>query len=228
VVKTPTTKYPWQNHHQIPPPQRPQLFIGIDFARTRDYSVAWTLQRVNPDRHDPTQPAKPHYITRDITHLRDISTPRQAEIFAARIPHARAVAIDATGPGLGLAELLADQFGQYHHDPAKKRHGKILLCHFTADLKASILLRLRALMQDRRILIPRDPFIREDLHSWQRHHTPNGNLTYLSPHTLQNGHGDHTIALALALHLAEPPPKNHSPTQTLQIQTIPLHQNRRP
>jgi phage FluMu gp28-like protein len=222
VVKKTTTKYPWQNHHQIPPPDRPQLFIGIDFARTRDHSVAWTLQRVNPDRSDPTHPpGKPLYITRDITHLSDLSTPRQAEILAARIPHAQAAAIDITGPGLGLGEILADTFGLHDPDPAKHRHGKIFLAHFTTKLKHTLFLRLRALMQDRRILIPSDPLIREDLHSWQRAYTPTGESTYTSPHTLNNGHGDHTIALALALHLAEPHrPQTTAPKQ-LQIQSIP-------
>jgi phage FluMu gp28-like protein len=111
----------------------------------------------------------------------------------------RRVCLDFTGPGIGLGDFLAKEFGLY--DPARHKFGKIELCHFTHALKVELFSKLRMAFENRRVRVPESRTLREDLHSVNRVSTPHGQMTYRAPHKA-DGHADRCTALALALRAA--------------------------
>ena len=160
------------------------LFMGIDFARRRDLSVAWTDELVG----DVAQ-------TREVLEMRDMSTPDQIELLRPRIRAARRVCLDYTGPGVGMGDYLVKEFGQYN--PERHQFGKIELCTFTNTLKVEIYSKLRMVFEQQKTRVPVNRVVREDLHSVQRVTTPTGNVTYRAPHS-DDGHADRCTAKALA------------------------------
>jgi hypothetical protein len=71
-----------------------------------------------------------------------------------------------TGPGVGLGDYLAKEFGEY--DPARHKFGKIKLCHFSNTLKLEIFSKLRMAFGKRGLRVSVNRVIREDLHSLNR------------------------------------------------------------
>src|SRR5579862_7736789 len=67
------------------------VVMGIDFARKRDLSVAWTDELLGNITH-----------CREVLEMRDLSTPDQIELLRPRIRRARRVCLDYTGPGVGM------------------------------------------------------------------------------------------------------------------------------
>jgi phage FluMu gp28-like protein len=165
-----------------------QLYCGIDFGRSNDPSVCWTLERVGDV-----------LVTREVLVLRNMDAPAQQEQLARRIARAARVSYDYTGPGIGLGDYLAKQFGLYK--PAEHKFGKLELCVFTLPFKREIfpLLR-RAFEAPTRLRIPVSVDIREDLHAVQQI-VANGQYNYAAPRTAE-GHSDRCTALALALRAA--------------------------
>ena len=159
------------------------LFMGIDFARKRDLSVAWTSERIG----DVAQ-------SREVLEMRAMSTPDQIDLLRPRIQRCQRVCLDYTGPGVGMGDYLVKEFGEW--DPARHLGGKIELITFTQSLKVELFTKLRMAFEARRLRIPVDRAIREDLHSMQRATSNNGSVTYRAPHT-EDGHADRCTALAL-------------------------------
>lgn len=159
------------------------LVMGVDFARSRDLSVAWTLAVAGPVG-----------LTFEVLIMENMSTPDQAELLRPRIKHCRRVALDYTGPGVGLGDYLAKDFGEY--DPKAHKFGKVELCKFTNALKLEIFPLLRRDMEAGNVKIPESRAIREDLHSVYRVALKGGGVTYRAPHT-KDGHADRCTALAL-------------------------------
>jgi len=170
------------------PPGRGPLYIGVDFGRHHDLTVAWTLERLGDVLY-----------TREVLTLSRTPTPQQVEILSPRIERAARVCLDYTGPGIGLGDYLADRWGRW--DPDAHRFGRIELVTFSAPTKADLFSRLRMAAEERKIRIPADRTIREDLHSIYRVVLPGGGITYRAPHT-PDGHADRATALALALRAA--------------------------
>lgn len=160
------------------------LVMGIDFARKRELSVAWTDEMVG----DVSQ-------AREVLEMRAMSTPDQIDILRPRIKAVRRVCLDYTGPGVGMGDYLAKEFGEYH--PEKHLFGKIELCTFTNPLKVDIFSKLRMAFENMKTRVPVNRAVREDLHSVQRVTTPTGNVTYRAPHN-DDGHADRCTAKALA------------------------------
>lgn len=160
------------------------LFLGIDFARKRDLSVCWTLDPVGDVQH-----------TREVLEMQGVSTPDQVDILRPRIQKARRVCVDYTGPGIGLGDLLVKEFGQW--DPDEHQFGKVDLVTFSNTSKMELFPALRVAFEQKRLRVPVNRAVREDLHSMQRVTTPSGNVTYRAPHT-DDGHADRCTALALA------------------------------
>lgn len=158
--------------------------IGIDFARRRDLSVAWTDEIVG----DVTQ-------CREVLEMRSMPTPDQVELLRPRILNAQRVCLDYTGPGVGMGDYLVKEFGEYN--PTKDQFGKIELCTFSNSLKVDIFSKLKMAFEQKRTRIPINRLVREDLHSVQRVTTNNGTVTYRAPHT-DDGHADRCTAKALA------------------------------
>lgn len=163
--------------------------VGIDFGRTNDPTICWTLEMVGGV-----------WWTREVLVLRGMSTPDQEAILAPRVARSSRTALDYTGPGIGLGDYLEKRFQQYK--PTEHKFGKLELCTFTVGFKREIFPRLRrAFEAPTRVRIPSSVTIREDLHE-MRQIIKNGEYTYAAPRTAE-GHSDRCTALALALHAAE-------------------------
>lgn len=159
------------------------LSMGIDFARKKDLSVAWTNERVG----DVGQ-------TREVLTMAGMSTPDQIDLLRPRIKKCQRVCLDYTGPGVGMGDYLAKEFGEWN--PARHLGGKIELVTFTQTLKVDLFTKLRMAFEAKRLRVPIDRVIREDLHSMQRVTSKNGGISYRAPHT-EDGHADRCTALAL-------------------------------
>jgi phage FluMu gp28-like protein len=171
---------------QATPPS--PLVMGIDFGRRHDLTVAWTLRQSG----DVQQ-------TVEVLEMERTATPEQVERLRPRLQKARRVCLDYTGPGIGLGDYLAKEFGVW--DAARHKFGKIELCTFSNTLKLEIFSKLRMIFEKRGLRVPVSRAIREDLHSLNRVTSPSGQITYRAPHSA-DGHADRCTALALALRAA--------------------------
>lgn len=164
-------------------------YLGIDFGRTNDPTVCWTLQRIGDV-----------LWTREVLVLQTVSSPDQEQILRDRIAAAAKVCFDYTGPGIGLGDYLVKTHGEWK--PEGHAFGKVELCTFTAKFKRELFPRLRrAFEAPCRLRIPVSTAIREDLHEMQQVIT-NGEYNYWSPRT-KKGHSDRCTALALAVRAAD-------------------------
>lgn len=161
------------------------LVCGVDFGRTSDPTVCWTLERQGDT-----------WITREVLVLRGMSTPDQEKILSTRLRAASRCCLDYTGPGIGLGDYLAEAFGEYK--PTAHKFGKVELCTFTAGFKREIFPRLRRAFEPPTMLrIPGGQELLDDLAAYQQ--TVNdGVFTYWAPRT-KEGHSDRCTALALAV-----------------------------
>ncbi len=167
-----------------------QTFIGIDFGRSNDPTVAWTLQRVGDI-----------LWTREVLVLEKTSTPDQEEILASRIAASNRVCFDYTGPGIGLGDYMVQRPGVGQWKPAEHKMGKVELCTFTSAFKREIFPKLRrAFEAPTKLRIPISTVIREDLHEMKQV-ISNGEYNYWAPRT-NAGHSDRCTALALAVRAA--------------------------
>lgn len=165
-------------------------FCGIDFGRTNDPTVCWTLQQVGDV-----------LWTREVLVLKAVSSPEQEKLLVNRIRAATKTCFDYTGPGTGLGDyLVRPAIGLGEFKPEHHKFGKIELCTFTTKFKREIFPLLRARFKDAKgqchLRIPISTTIREDLHEMQQVIT-NGEYNYWSRRT-REGHSDRCTALALA------------------------------
>lgn len=159
------------------------LVMGVDFARKKHLSVAWTAEKTGE-----------HRLTREVFEMLAMSTPDQFRLLCPRIEKCTRVSVDYTGPGIGLGDMLVEKFGEW--DPAKDRWGKIDLVTFTQPAKVTLFATLKSAMEQRKWMIPISRSIREDLHSMHRVVTASGNITYRAAQT-DDGHADRATALSL-------------------------------
>jgi phage FluMu gp28-like protein len=167
----------WSTAGQFP------VDLGIDFGRKKDLTVCVAAEKIAELQ-----------LVKEVLELRRMSTPDQVNELRPRIRKARRVSLDYTGPGVGLGDYLAKEFGEWK--PEAHLFGKIELCTFTNSLKVDIFPKLKMAFEHRRLAVPISREFREDLHSVYRIVTPGGNVTYAAPHTA-GGHADRCAALAL-------------------------------
>lgn len=173
-------------------------FLGIDFGRSNDPTVCWTLQLVGDV-----------LWTREVLVLKNISSPDQEAILKDRIRASSRSCFDYTGPGIGLGDYLVDvkRGGVTEWNPKEHKLGKLELCTFTTGFKREIFPNLRTAFKDPkglcRLRVPISTTIREDLHEMQQVIT-NGEYNYWSRRT-REGHSDRCTALALAVRAAGGP-----------------------
>jgi phage FluMu gp28-like protein len=166
------------------------VYLGIDFGRSNDPTVCWTLQRVGDI-----------LWTREVLVLDKVSSPEQLAILKGRIATATRVCYDYTGPGIGLGDFIVAQPGIGEWDPEKHKLGKVELCTFTSGLKREMFPKLRrAFEAPTKLRIPVSTVIREDLHQMQQVLSA-GEYNYWSPRT-KVGHSDRCTALALCVRAA--------------------------
>lgn len=175
--------------NEIPEGRDHRLYCGVDFGRQNDPTVCWTLERIGDV-----------LWTREVLVLKQTDTPDQQQILRARLAVARRTVLDYTGPGIGLGDYLARDFGRW--DPPSHHFGRIELATFTQAFKRLIFPRMRrAFEAPVRIRIPISRAVREDLHGIQQI-VRNGQYSYEAPRT-REGHSDRATALALAIRAAE-------------------------
>lgn len=166
--------------------QRPfPIDLGIDFGRKKDLTVCLAAEKIADMQ-----------IVREVLELRAMSTPDQVDHLRPRIRAARRVALDYTGPGVGLGDYLVKEFGEWR--PEADKFGKVELCTFTNALKVDIFPKMKMAFEARRLAVPVSREFREDLHSVYRIVTPGGSVSYGAPHT-NDGHADRCTALALCV-----------------------------
>lgn len=165
-------------------------FIGIDFGRTNDPTVAWTIQRVGDI-----------LWTREVLVLDKMSSPDQEAKLIDRIRAADRVCFDYTGPGIGLGDYIVARPGIGRWRPEQHEMGKVELCTFSAQFKRQIFPKLRrAFEAPTKLRIPISTVIREDLHEMKQV-ISNGEYNYWAART-KAGHSDRCTALALAVRAA--------------------------
>lgn len=164
------------------------LFMGIDFARKWDLSVAWTDELLG----DVAQAC-------EVLEMRAMSTPDQIDLLRPRLARVQRACLDYTGPGVGMGDYLVKEYGEWK--PEEHLFGKIELVTFGNANKVELFTKLRMAFEQRKVRVPIHRVIREDLHSMQRVVSAQGNITYRAPHT-DDGHADRCTAKALALRAA--------------------------
>jgi phage FluMu gp28-like protein len=164
------------------------VYLGIDFGRQNDPTVCWALERVGDV-----------LWTREVMVLQTMDSVAQFEALRSRIIAAKRVCFDFTGPGTGLGDYLAKEYGAW--DPTKHQFGKIELCTFTVGFKRDIFPKFRRVFESpTKIRVPISRVVREDLHAMQQV-LHNGQYDYWAPRT-REGHSDRCTAGALAIRAA--------------------------
>ena len=120
--------------------------------------MCWTLERIEGV-----------LWTREVLVLRNTDTPEQVDILRRRLQRATRVALDCTGPGVGLGDYLKREFGEWL--PAQHSYGRIELCTFSVAFNREIFPLLRRQFTAPRLSGARVPVsraVREDLHAMQQ------------------------------------------------------------
>jgi phage FluMu gp28-like protein len=165
-----------------------RLYMGVDFGRKRDLSVAWTCELVGDV-----------LMTREVFEMAKTPTPEQIEHLRPRVAQCRRMCLDYTGGGIGLGDFLVKAFGEWK--PEQDKFGKVELCNFSNSFKLEIMPRLKAKFESVKVRVPVSRTIREDLHAISRVVTQTGGVSYRAPHT-EDGHADRCTALALCVRAA--------------------------
>lgn len=191
-------------------PHAGPLFCGIDFGRTSDPTVCWTLELLGDV-----------LWTREVLVLRAMPTPDQFDILRPRMEAAARTVIDWTGPGVGFGDLAEKAFGLWA--PEKHLFGKCELFTFSPASKLLLFPRLRTAFEKRELRIPLDVDCREDLHEMQQT-VRDGKYSYSAKRTSE-GHSDRCTALALAVRAASfggeyVPPVAARPRKPIESRTV--------
>lgn len=154
-------------------------YFGIDIGRKRDLTVVWVIEHIGDV-----------FWTRVVGVLEKTPFPQQIEIIAHLMEQFRPVrtCVDYTGMGGPISEELGKRFGTAVVEGVT----------FGNLVKQDLATRTRRLFEDRRVRIPVDAKIRNDLHAVKKTVTVAGNIRFDAERT-QDGHADRFWALALAL-----------------------------
>ncbi len=161
------------------------IYVGMDIARRGDLTVIWVLELVGDV-----------LWTREVVEMTHETFRAQEEELERIYRQYRPVriCIDQTGMGEKFVEDAKRRFGEYVVE------GVI----FSAPVKTDLAHGLRRCAEDRRVRIPVDRKIREDLHSVKKITTSSGNIRF-DVERSEKGHADRFWALALAIHAVERP-----------------------
>ena len=170
---------------EAPAAEQAEYYFGVDIGRKKDLTIVWVVEKLGDV-----------FYTRAVKVLEKTAFSRQMDFFAFFIEALKPVrvCIDATGIGMPLAESLQERFGT----------GRIEAVTFTNIVKQDLATRTRRVFEDRRVRVPVDGKIREDLHSVKKTVTVAGNIRFDAERTA-DGHADRFWALALALLAGDAP-----------------------
>ncbi|MBI1936672.1 MAG: hypothetical protein HYS25_00965 [Ignavibacteriales bacterium] len=160
------------------------IYVGGDIGRKKNPSVFWILERLGELLY-----------TRKIIALKNVPYSEQRKILYDVLSHKnfRRACIDATGIGNQLAEEAQDAFGKLRVEPVM----------FTPKVKEELASHTYVMVEGKKVLIPRDKTIREDLYSVRAVTTSAGNVRYEADQSKDGGHADYFFGLALALMAAK-------------------------
>jgi len=162
-----------------------RLVAGVDIGRKRDLTSVTVMESIGG-----------HYFTRLQVEMARTAFRKQREYLRRllkTLPLAR-LSIDSTGMGLQLSEELVEEF------PLIVRPET-----FTLASKERWAIRLKTLMQERRVLLPRRRRLAAQIHAVRKQVTASGNVRYDAGRT-EGGHADMFWSVALACQEEPAPP----------------------
>lgn len=161
------------------------MVVGVDIGRKRDLTVMWILAGT---------PATPAWRTLGVIEMQSLPFREQYDVLRRllSLQMMRKCCIDAGGIGMAMAEAAEEDFGSYRVEPVT----------FTCLVKDQMATVLKRYMEERRIRIPADEAIRNDLHSVQLDVTVGGTGRYVVTSS-GDSHADRFWALALAVRAAD-------------------------
>jgi len=160
------------------------LYVGMDVGRKKNPSIIWIIEKLGELLY-----------TRKVIPLKNMPYSDQRKILydVFSHPNFRRACIDATGIGNQMAEEAQQQYGMLRVEPVV----------FTPKVKEELASYTYIMVEGRKVLIPRDKTIREDLYSVRAVTTAAGNVRYEAEQTKDGGHADYFFGLALALMAAK-------------------------
>lgn len=166
------------------------LFIGVDIGRVKDQSVVWVLER-GIDKDAPVH-LRDVYRTVAIQSVKGMAFEAQAQLISQFLANENVVqcCIDKTGLGMQLAEQLYQEHGSLVDGVS-----------ISANVKQDLVERTIKFISQERVSFPMDTAIKSDIICMRRVITQKGNISYDGKSSI--GHGDHFIALAMALRAAD-------------------------
>jgi len=174
-----------------------ELFLGQDFARSRDLSVQIVLEKIGQTKR-----------MTGMLIMENMRTPeQQAQLdLVAMLPKFRMAALDMTGNGLGLFEYSQEKHGSMRiegvnfstTEPISQRIQAEGRKAPTAKVTEIMATDLVAEFEDRTIEIFDDPDLRDDLRKPEKIVSPGGKVSIAASRDAA-GHADRFWALALAV-----------------------------
>jgi phage FluMu gp28-like protein len=160
------------------------LFVGMDIGRKNNPSVIWVNEKLGEMLY-----------ARRVARLKNMPYSDQREILYGVLSHKnfRRACIDATGIGNQLAEEAQKAYGALRVEPVM----------FTSKVKEDLASTTYIMVEGRKVLIPRDKVVRDDLYSVKAVTTSAGNVRYEADQEKDGAHADHFWAFALANYAAK-------------------------
>ena len=161
------------------------IYAGIDIGRKSDITVFWAFEMIGDV-----------LWSLEKVELSKTSFTDQLNILSEKMNllKPRRVCIDCTGLGMHMAETLQNMYGE----------SMVEQVHFRNTVKEDLAITAKSFFEDRRIRIPVDRKIREDIHNIRKTVTSAGNARFDAERT-KDGHSDRFWAIALAAHAAKDP-----------------------
>lgn len=164
--------------HLATVPFGPELFLGMDIGRKRDFSVIWLDEKINGLLR-----------TVAVIELKKMPFFVQEQVLQGllSLPGVRRGCIDETGIGAQLAEDAQTICGS----------GKVEAVSFTPGNKEAMAVGLKQNFEDHGSAIPADSTVRGSLHSVKKYATTTKHFRFDAERTDETGHADHFWAKAL-------------------------------
>ncbi len=158
------------------------LYLGVDVARSRDFSVFWLCEKISDILY-----------TREVRVFKDVPFSEQESVLHGflRLPNLRRCCIDKSGLGRQFAERAESRYGSTRVEGIA----------FTQSAKEELAYPLRSLFEDARIRIPDDCDTLADITAVRRESFAGGGVR-ISSERGPNGHSDRFWALALCARAA--------------------------
>lgn len=166
-----------------------ELFVGIDCGRREDLTVVWVLERGYD--HKAATHLRDVYRPVCVRWMRNTPFPAQEQVIRSIVNHPMVSKgyIDMGAVGRGLADSVQDITGSVVEGIG-----------FSAPKMAEMAERVRAFVQQNRLAMHPDNYVRQDILCVRKTQTKGGSWTYGG--STRTTHGDFFWAMALALHAA--------------------------